>query len=341
VSWLGSSGASVGRANEMNRPFTVYINQRLIKGPYGGGNQWLQQLLKALSFNEISVTHKLRSPSNVILLSDYRLSRDDLAYLKLISTPIIHRINECDARKLTTGVDEQLATVNALATHTIFLSKWLRDYHTQRWFNPQHPHTIIPNGADSSIFYPDLSKGINGSDSYLKIPEPTPFRFVTHHWSDNWHKGFGTYAYLDWLLSRKTFPTSHIEFWVIGRWPRTINWQAARTFKPCSGPTLARLLRSCTVYLTASQSEPGGMHVAEALNCGLPILYQQGGGAIAEQVGGAGMVFGDDFHTMISTFRGQYMMMWPRVSSYAVSGDTMCRAYLNLLTGYRASASPS
>ena len=41
---------------------------------------------------------------------------------------------------------------------------------------------------------------------------------------------------------------------------------------------IAKILRNCDIYFTASKNEPAGMHFLEGLASGLPILYLDSGG---------------------------------------------------------------
>ena len=64
-----------------------------------------------------------------------------------------------------------------------------------------------------------------------------------------WIKGFGVYREVDEMIASGRLPQT--ELWVIGRWPKEIQWKSAHTEPPCSGPALGSLLRNCHVYLTA------------------------------------------------------------------------------------------
>src|SRR2546430_110190 len=96
------------------------------------------------------------------------------------------------------------------------------------------------------------------------------------------------------------------ELWVIGRWPKEIQWKAAKTHPACSGPALGDLLRQCHVYLTASLWEPGAMHPVEGLQCGLPLIYHEDGGGTVEMGRKYGIGFRDDVFGAIQTMRARY-----------------------------------
>jgi glycosyltransferase involved in cell wall biosynthesis len=236
---------------------------------------------------------------------------------------VVHRINDNDIRKNTTEMDALMARYNSLADYTVFISEWLRDHHAAKWFDRSKPHACILNGADPSIFHPV------GSAHWKK---GGPFRLVTHHWADNPMKGFPQYAELDGLIARGELPG--VELWVIGRWPRDLVWQAARTFPPCAGPELAALLRQCHGYITASLWEPGGMHFIEGLQCGLPIAFHKDGGGIPELAINYGVGFRgdrDDLAFAVRSLMDDYAYFRKKVLARPPGGDGMCLAYREII----------
>jgi glycosyltransferase involved in cell wall biosynthesis len=232
----------------------------------------------------------------------------------------LHRVNECDQRKGTHEMDEQLEQANQVADVTVVISQWLLDYHASRWFDKQRHHQVIYNGADPAIFHPI------GSSAY--IPGKT-FRLVTHHWSSNWLKGFNIYQEIDHLIAERQLPD--VELWVIGRWPEEIKWRAAKTCGPTQGGALANLLRQCHAYVTASQWEPGGMHHVEGAQCGLPVVYHEDGGGIVESASRYGVSFRDSVKPAILTARERLGPLRAAVLQNAPSGDQMCVDYLRVI----------
>src|SRR5262249_3330767 len=121
--------------------------------------------------------------------------------------------------------------------------------------------------------------------------------------------------------------------WVIGRWPETIDWRAARTFEPVAGSELAALLCQGHVYLTASRFEPGGMHVVEGLQCGLPLLYHEDGGGIVELGRRYGIGFREDVAGAVAGMRARYPELRRAVLADPPSGDAMCSRYRAVIDG--------
>jgi glycosyltransferase involved in cell wall biosynthesis len=312
-----------------NKPVaTIAINMRPTPSPWGGGNQWLNQIVPFLQRKGYAVRFDLHESVDCVILADPRLSGtvtfgvDDIKAhrRRYPHTLCIHRINENDQRKNTDFMDKLLGEANVVSDHTIFISEWLRDYHAKRWFGLSRPHTVISNGADDSIYHPGGSAEFAGSH---------PLRLVTHHWSDNMMKGFPVYVQIDERIADGKLPGT--EFWVIGRWPKAIRWRAARSFAPTHGGNLAQLLRQCHVYVTASLWEPGGMHFIEGAQCGLPLLYHLDGGGIVEVASRFGVGFRDDVEGAIGTMREQYPELRRRVLSEGPTGAGMCSNYLRVI----------
>lgn len=73
------------------------------------------------------------------------------------------------------------------------------------------------------------------------------------------------------------------------------------------------------------------MHVAEAAQCGLPVLYHADGGGIAELVDGFGIAFRDDVRSAIEEARARDAQLRRAVRRSAPSGERMCDAYRRLI----------
>lgn len=295
--------------------------------PWGGGNQAVEQLITYFKAKGIKITHALEEDVDYILMIDPRKSEttqflpSDILEFKRQHPNVrcIHRINECDKRKNSGFMDELLKEANQAADITVFISQWLQEYFIQRWFNPVKLHCVIPNGADSKTFYPDLN-------SSFFIP---PLKIVTHHWSANWMKGFKIYQQVDEMISEREL--EGFELTVIGRWPHEIKWKSAKTFPACHGKELADLLRQNNLYLTASLWEPCGMHHIEGAQCGLPLVYHEDGGGIVEFGQKYGIPFRKDVKQALLQARDIYNELRKKVLEQMPSGNLMCQLYERLL----------
>lgn len=311
----------------------VAINMRLTASPWGGGNQWVRQMVGHLRARGYVVVFDVAEDVDAIVLVDPRVGglvtfgpREIRAYRSRHPEVVcLHRVNECDARKGTSGMDDLLAEANRVADFTVFVSGWLLEHHAGRWFDRVRPHRVIPNGADPATFHP-----VGGE---VFAPAST-FRLVTHHWSDNWMKGFDVYQEVDRLIAEGQLPGT--ELWVIGRWPAGVRWRAAATFDPMPPAELGALLRRCHAYLTASRWDPGPMHAVEGAQCGLPLIYHEDGGGIVELGRRYGVGFRDDIRSAIAETRDRYAELRAAVLQGAPSGDLMCVEYHRLLQGLLA-----
>jgi glycosyltransferase involved in cell wall biosynthesis len=299
------------------------------RGPWGGSSPFVFQLKAFLEWRGYSVGFRPDSDVDLIVLIDPRPDLQKKSFgleeIKRIKkenpdVKVLHRINECDQRKATSFMDPLLAEANQLADYTVFISEWVRDYHAERWFDKIKPHSIIYNGADPRIYHPIGADTYKGSGS---------FRLVTHHWSNNIMKGFPVYKQVDEMISRRELLDT--ELWIIGRWPDSIHWKAARTFPPTHGRDLAEKLRACHVYLTASLWEPCGMHHVEGAQCGLPLIYHEDGGGIVEAGRKYGIGFKEDVKEAVLRMRRDYSIFRDRLLRNMPSGDRMCLEYAEII----------
>lgn len=309
-------------------PVSVAINLKPRRGSWGGANQWASQVTRALKFCGYAVRHDLKGQPDCILMTHSGLSEgisfsaEDVLNHKVSNpgVPCIHRINDNDIRKGTDRMDKLLAASSAAADHTVFVSKWLQDYHAGKWFDPARPHSVIEPGADPGVFHPVGNRP----------PRPgEPFRVVTHHWSDHWSKGFDVYAEIDREIASGNL--LGFELWVIGRWPSDLTWQSARTFPPASGRALANLLRRCHIYVSASRHEPGAMHPVEGLQCGLPIVFHKDSGGTASQARPFGLAIESSPAEALNQMRASYPKLRERLLQAPPSGDWMCLEYRRLI----------
>lgn len=318
------------------RPFkqtalaTIAINMYPAFGSWGGSSVFIRQFVSSLRRCGFRAVFDLKKPVDLIFLIDprheLRLKAFDIDEIKAYKeihpdVKMIHRINECDMRKNTASMDELLYHANTIADETIFISEWLREYFTDRWFEPNRSHRVIYNGADPAVFHPIGGNVFQKNDV---------MRLVTHHWSDNPMKGFPVYKMMDDMIADGLIKET--ELWIIGRWPKGINWRAARTFPPTSGHKLAALLRQCHVYLTASLWEPCGMHHVEGAQCGLPLLYHENGGGIVEAGRKYGIGFREDrLIDAIHEMRFRYPEMRQKVLNAMPDGNRMASDYVRIV----------
>ena len=308
----------------------VSVGMRLQEGPWGGGNQFGSSLAAFLRARGIQVIFDLHHPAiDVILLTEPRgdlrtsaFTDDDIAYYQSRTghrAVVIHRVNECDERKATTGVNARLRHANRVADATVFISSWLMDLHLGQGMGARGPRVIL-NGADATVFHP------RGRDMWRG---EGPLRLVTHHWGANHQKGMATYLQIDAMLDDPAL-AQRLAFTYIGNLPEDVRFRHATVLAPLHGDALAAALRSNHVYVTGSLCEPAGMHHIEGASCGLPLLYRKSG-ALPEYCGDFGEGFdGADLPDALRRLAGAYHVWADRVLTYPYSADRMCGQYLDL-----------
>ena len=301
----------------------VAINLKPMPRPWGGGNQFLIQLVTSLEKSGCQVTY---SPRHIARLLVIVMARSDcpstfhlhkIRKLRKRGIPCLVRINECDHRKKTDYVDDALYRVAMEADSVVFISHWLETYFKARWPTFPTRTLVIGNAADDAIFFP----------SEPRLPKNgEPWRIVTHHWSDHAMKGWPLYYDIDAMIADGRLPGFALT--VIGNSPANLRWKSARVLPPLWGRDLADELRRHHLYLTASLHEPGGMHHIEGAQCGLPLVYHEDGGGIVEYGRRYGIGFRDDPAEALRQAAENYGILRERVLKLAPSGASMCAAYL-------------
>ncbi len=314
----------------MSQSLKISIGMQARSGAWGGGNAFVKALSYTLNVIGIEVSYDLSdSDLDIILLMDPRKEslsatythQDIVHYLKYVNPNaiVVHRINECDERKNTRHVNQILRDANQFADHTVFVSAWLRDLHLDQGMTA-HPNTVIHNGSDQRIFNMNGHQVWNGSD---------PLKIVTHHWSDNWNKGFDIYQKLDQLLAQDPYK-SIFEFAYIGNIPADFAFENSQHIMPLSGEALADALREHHVYISGSLFDPGPNHQNEGGNCGLPFLYRPSGG-LTEYCQDFGIALTlDNLPEKLMEMVETYEHWQAKIADYPYTSDRMAAQYRDL-----------
>lgn len=312
----------------------IAVNFRVVDGPWGGGNRFLKGVIAAFGAAGHHVFHDLARPDlDFILLLDPRRRHPAVtfspaaawAYCQFTNPQalVIHRINECDERKGTTGMNRRLKRANGVADHTVFVGDWLRNLDLWQGEN-RAGYSVIRNGADPAVFNSLGMEPWSGSG---------PLKLVTHHWGGNWMKGFDVYQRLDTLLESSAWQ-DRIAFTYIGNLPKGFSFRNARYVLPLDGVALAQELRSHHAYVTGSINEPGGNHQNEGALCGLPLLYRQSG-CLPEYCEGFGLSFQgpDDMITALEALLepSRYQALQESMGSYPHTADKTNAEWVALL----------
>jgi glycosyltransferase involved in cell wall biosynthesis len=254
----------------------AYINRRVVQGPWGGGNLWVKAAHEFLPKEGFKIVDINDSP-DVIFLAGTGPEDGCMSAIQAIqykhwskesfgkNVKLILRVNENDARKNTNNVDKLIKDISAHVDHVVFVSRWLKDYfHAENWTVPT---SFIYNGVDETI-YKKSKKLDNGK-----------INIVTHHWSDNYLKGFDIYHSIDeWLSESQEFT-----FTYIGR--HKSSFKNIRHIQPLFGSSLGQELAKYDLYVSASRFDPGPNHIIESLSCNIPTYVHKDGGGCVEFAG--------------------------------------------------------
>ncbi len=310
----------------------ISIGSNIIDGPWGGGNQFAINLSRYLEEKGWKITTSLSDKDiDVIVMTEPRITSKSGAYnqkqisrylIKNPNTIVVHRINECDERKGTRGVNKYLMRANIVADHTVFISGFLRNlFIEKKLFKNKESSSVVRNGANINIFN---RKGM------LKWDRKSPLKLVTHHWGFSHNKGFDIYKKLAGIDSVGGI---RIKFSYIGKVPEQER-NNIKVISPLSGKELADELKANHLYISGSINEPGGMHHIEGAMCGLPLLFRNSG-ALPEHCNGFGEKFDgvEDFEEKLKEMVKKYDYYFIKMMDYPYNSEFMCKKYEDIFLG--------
>lgn len=304
----------------------VYVNRVPKSEPYGGGNQFLSSFVSYMKKRGHEVVYSLERDIDVLFVMDPRPSEPQhvsinemLAYRATFpKSKIVHRVNECDSRKNTDFMDKILLETMKQSDVVVFISKWLQQQFVERDDGFKRESHVVYNGCDTDNFKPPLSKKSNAR-----------IKLVTHHWSDNWMKGFDIYTEIDKYLQM----TDAFDFTYVGRYCKEYSPRKTKLVQPLCGIALGEELKKHDLYVTASRNEPCGMHHIEAAACGLPVLYHVDGGGINELAEKHGLQYVnfEDFLLKMNTLVENIENFRSRIDRGYLSIDRCCEEFANII----------
>ena len=308
----------------------VAIGSKFIDGPWGGGNLFVKSLKDYLENRKVSVVHYLNVKDiDIILLTEPRVESSSSSitlleaklYKKYINNnvKIILRINECDERKNTNKVNKKMLHVSNNSDYTVFVSYWIRVLYWKLGLKKNNSKVIM-SGSNKKIFNNNDYEAWDGS-SKLKI--------LTHHWGNDWNKGFDVYAKIDNLLDNEEF-NKKFNLCYIGNLPKGFSFKNTVYKKPMSGLALAAEIKSHHLYITGSLNEPSGNHQIEASQCGLPVMYIKSGG-IPDYQQDYGIEFHiDNLENKLNEVHSDYELFFKKNLNFPYSAEKMNKDYYEL-----------
>jgi glycosyltransferase involved in cell wall biosynthesis len=303
----------------------ILMNRKPVNGPWGGGNLFVRAICDFASHRGHQIVHDLSQKPDAILIvdpryDDLRISINEISAIKKAFPEIrvLHRINECDARKNTRGMDELLRNTSSIADVSVFVSDWMREWHTrgtQKWTAPRTD--VVYNGVDSDHFRP-ASEDEKVSRNKISL--------VAHHWSNNQMKGFDFYEAVDRFVSQNE---KEYSFTYVGRHTGTFS-KSTRIVSPCFGKALGDELRKHHVYISGSFFDPGPNHIIEAIASGLPTWVRTHGGGALEFAGNDRGI--DDVESLISLLKDKDRLLSPCQNNKSFTNWKSCaNSYFDIL----------
>lgn len=257
----------------------VLINRLPKTGPWGGGANFVNSFYKHSQKNGISIVQNLSENPDVIfvfhpLSEDGSISFEDALKHKTqnLHSKIVIRVNECDARKNTVGVDDIWREMSSHSSYSFFVSDWLKKYFEMGWRCPFNE--VLINGVEKTRF--EKREKISATNKKTNI--------VCAHWSDHKLKGQDLYEYLDDFVSKN----DKFTFTYIGRTKAKLpNSTVLGALHP---DELVKKLSEYDVCVNGTFWDPGPNSVIESIMAGLPTyVHNQSGGAI--ELAGSDHVF--------------------------------------------------
>ncbi|MBA7490674.1 hypothetical protein ES702_01215 [subsurface metagenome] len=309
--------------NWFKRKIKLWNTYKIMQPPWGGGNQFLIALFKALRKCRVKVYGRFNPDVEVIFLNSWYLNEKDFDLVNMVkmekNAKVVHRLNGIGQLYGRGSKDDEIAfNINRdLADMTIFQSRWAKEQFGRLGLRPEN-HTIIYNGVDTDIFNKKGKKYWDGKEK-LKL--------VASTWSSNIKKGFNYYKEFDKILDKSQDFTIDL----IGNIPEGWKFKNIRVYSPVNSKKLAKMLKSCHSLLQFAQDDTCSNAVLEAINCGLPIIYLDSGGTkeIAKEYG---VEYKDNLLDAVERLKGGYFSIIERIKDNPFKIEYVADKYLNLFS---------
>ena len=239
----------------------IHILFDFVKGPYGGGNQFLKALNNELK--ELSCYENDPEKADVILFNSHHNLKDTIKLKNKYSKKIfVQRVDGPMAYRGIEGIklDKKIFLINSIiADGTVFQSQWSRQQCYNNGMKNKYFEAVIHNAPDPTYFFPPKYK--QSYDGKRKI------KLIITSWSNNANKGFDIYHFLD-----EKMDFSKYEMTIVGRVDK--QFKNIRVIKILPSRELAEKLRQNDIFIFASKIEACSNSLLEALHCGLPAIVR-------------------------------------------------------------------
>jgi glycosyltransferase involved in cell wall biosynthesis len=255
---------------------SISLWHEFVKPPYGGGNQFMMALRGELARRGVKVmANAPRADVHIVNSVHFDVAAFRRRCARRGKAKVIHRIDGPIQlyRGTSQELDELCFELNAeFAYATVIQSSWTFARIIELGYQPVKP-VIVRNTVDPAIFH--------AKDR--QPPGARKIRLISTSWSGNPRKGGDVYKWLD-----ENLDWSRFDYTFLGNLSEQLTH--IHRLPPAPSETVAQLLRSHDIYITASRNDPCSNALIEALACGLPALYLNSGGH-PEIVGLGGLGF--------------------------------------------------
>ncbi len=257
----------------------IFIPEKAQSG-LGGGWTFTRNIIKALD-NKVEFVRKLTDCDIYFITGPTIAEKEEVKEAKRLGKKIVLRVDNAprNSRNRNTGV-LRLYDYAQMADVIIYQSKWAKDF-LLPFIKKDGP--VILNGVDTAIFNQDGAKvPQQGNPQYLYVRSS---RDEIKRWETAW------YRFQQWFFENQK---SHL--WIAGKFsPENEEYnfdffggaEKAYTYLGLieDKHQMAEIMRSADFLLCPFSFEACSNTVAEAMACGLKIIYDtRDGGGIPEQV---------------------------------------------------------
>ena len=271
---------------QKNNRFKIYFTNKLIYKAWGGGNNFLRNLINKLKKDKLYTKNILESDS--ILFNSHQNLISVLKYkIKFPEKFFIHRIDgPLTSYRGLLGYfqDKIIFNLNQnIADGTFFLSKWSFKENLKNGLIKPNNYKIIHNAANNEVF--KKKKFILKENT-----KKNKIKLIAASWSSNYLKGFDVYNYLD-----KNLNFSKYEMIFIGNSP--VRFNNIKIISPKNHYYLYKYIRRSDIFIFASKIESCSNLLLEAMSCGIPILLRNASSNL-EIFNGNGVIFENDIDSI-------------------------------------------
>ena len=241
----------------------------------GGGFYFLHLLREYLTRTGAPWTENAEEQFDILFVNSWLVPYEMVLALKL-SRARLRVVQRVDGAARDYGradhADHGQARVNMLADATIFQSRYGKFATREKFRIIAQDGPIIYNPVDLEMFRAEGEK----------VALPGEMRVCNAAWSTNRMKG-------TWQIGELARANPDFTFVLCGRYPPLPPLPNIHLTGHLAYDALARVMRSCELYLELSENETCPNVVLQALASGLPVLYKDSGGT-PEIVASAGIV---------------------------------------------------